>query len=85
MLAVAVCDERSSLFGAGNVGVLSRGGRLYRRDVPTAVENGINSGPDLCILSGIRRMGLLTTGISLFRWHSSTQSTTSPPPRHSGL
>jgi hypothetical protein len=36
--------------------------------------------------SGIRRMGLLTTGISLFRWHSPTQSPTSPRSRiHSAV
>jgi xanthine dehydrogenase YagR molybdenum-binding subunit len=29
---LATGDERSPLFGAGNAGVLARGGRLYRRD-----------------------------------------------------
>ncbi|GAC1340046.1 MAG: xanthine dehydrogenase family protein molybdopterin-binding subunit [Acetobacteraceae bacterium] len=29
---LAMTDERSPLFGAGNAGVIARGGRLYRRD-----------------------------------------------------
>ena len=36
---LAMGDERSSLFGAGNVGVLSRGGRLYRRDDESRSES----------------------------------------------
>ncbi|MFN5715378.1 MAG: hypothetical protein ACK463_12545, partial [Bradyrhizobium sp.] len=29
---LATSDERSPLFGAGNAGVVARGGRLHRRD-----------------------------------------------------
>ena len=32
LAALATGDERSPLFGAGNAGVIARGGRLYRRD-----------------------------------------------------
>jgi xanthine dehydrogenase YagR molybdenum-binding subunit len=32
LAALATGDERSALFGAGNAGVIARGGRLYRRD-----------------------------------------------------
>ena len=32
LAALAVGDERSPLFGAGNAGVIARGGRLHRRD-----------------------------------------------------
>ena len=39
---LAMGDERSSLFGAGNVGVLSRGGRLYRRDDESRSESYVN-------------------------------------------
>jgi xanthine dehydrogenase YagR molybdenum-binding subunit len=43
-------DERSSLFGAGNVGVLSRGGRLYRRD---ADESRSESYADILSRAGL--------------------------------
>jgi xanthine dehydrogenase YagR molybdenum-binding subunit len=36
---LAVRDERSPLFGAGNVGVLARGGRLIRRDDESRSES----------------------------------------------
>ena len=36
---LAMGDERSPLFGAGNVGVLARGGRIYRRDDETRSES----------------------------------------------
>jgi len=32
LAALATADERSPLFGAGNAGVIARGGRLHRRD-----------------------------------------------------
>jgi xanthine dehydrogenase YagR molybdenum-binding subunit len=32
LAALATSDERSPLFGAGNAGVIARGGRLHRRD-----------------------------------------------------
>src|SRR6516225_2701141 len=47
---LAMGDERSSLFGAGNVGVLSRGGRLYRRD---ADESRSESYADLLSRAGL--------------------------------
>src|SRR5258706_2543398 len=36
---LATGDERSSLFGAGNAGVVARGGRLFRRDDETRSES----------------------------------------------
>jgi xanthine dehydrogenase YagR molybdenum-binding subunit len=36
---LAMADERSPLFGANNAGVLSRGGRLYRRDDESRSES----------------------------------------------
>ena len=36
---LAMGDERSPLFGAGNAGVLARGGRLYRRDDESRSES----------------------------------------------
>ncbi|HKD26369.1 MAG TPA: xanthine dehydrogenase family protein molybdopterin-binding subunit [Xanthobacteraceae bacterium] len=36
---VATNDERSPLFGAGNAGVIARGGRLFRRDDPSRGES----------------------------------------------
>jgi xanthine dehydrogenase YagR molybdenum-binding subunit len=36
---LAAGDERSPLFGAGNAGVIARGGRLYRRDDETRSES----------------------------------------------
>jgi xanthine dehydrogenase YagR molybdenum-binding subunit len=36
---LAVNDERSPLFGAGNAGVIARGGRLLRRDDPSRSES----------------------------------------------
>ena len=47
---LAMGDERSSLFGAGNVGVLSRGGRLYRRD---ADESRSESYADILSRAGL--------------------------------
>jgi xanthine dehydrogenase YagR molybdenum-binding subunit len=38
LAALATGDERSPLFGAGNAGVIARGGRLYRRDDETRSE-----------------------------------------------
>jgi xanthine dehydrogenase YagR molybdenum-binding subunit len=38
LAALATDDERSPLFGAGNVGVIARGGRLFRGDNETASE-----------------------------------------------
>ncbi|WP_414831776.1 xanthine dehydrogenase family protein molybdopterin-binding subunit [Afifella sp. YEN Y35] len=39
LASLAVADERSPLFGAGNVGVVAREGRLTRRDDETATES----------------------------------------------
>jgi xanthine dehydrogenase YagR molybdenum-binding subunit len=36
---LATGDQRSPLFGAGNAGVIARGGRLYRRDEETQSES----------------------------------------------
>jgi xanthine dehydrogenase YagR molybdenum-binding subunit len=36
---LAMADERSPLFGAGNAGVLAQGGRLYRRDDESRSES----------------------------------------------
>jgi xanthine dehydrogenase YagR molybdenum-binding subunit len=36
---LATTDERSPLFGAGNAGVVARGGRLFRRDDETRSES----------------------------------------------
>ncbi len=36
---LATNDDRSPLFGAGNTGVIARGGRLYRRDDETRSES----------------------------------------------
>jgi xanthine dehydrogenase YagR molybdenum-binding subunit len=36
---LATSDERSPLFGAGNAGVIARGGRLFRRDDPSRSES----------------------------------------------
>jgi xanthine dehydrogenase YagR molybdenum-binding subunit len=36
---LAMGDERSPLFGAGNAGVLPQGGRLYRRDDDSRSES----------------------------------------------
>src|SRR5258708_21963230 len=36
---LATRDERSPLFGAGNAGVVARGGRLFRRDDETRSES----------------------------------------------
>src|SRR5438067_6741750 len=36
---LATSDERSLLFGAGNSGVVARGGRLFRRDDETRSES----------------------------------------------
>jgi xanthine dehydrogenase YagR molybdenum-binding subunit len=39
LAALATGDERSPLFGAGNAGVIARGGRLFRRDDETRSES----------------------------------------------
>jgi len=39
LAALATSDERSPLFGAGNAGVIARGGRLLRRDDETRGES----------------------------------------------
>jgi xanthine dehydrogenase YagR molybdenum-binding subunit len=36
---LATSDQRSPLFGAGNAGVIARGGRLFRRDDPSRSES----------------------------------------------
>jgi xanthine dehydrogenase YagR molybdenum-binding subunit len=36
---LATSDDRSPLFGAGNAGVIARGGRLFRRDDPSRSES----------------------------------------------
>ena len=36
---LATGDERSPLFGAGNAGVVARGGRLFRRDDESRSES----------------------------------------------
>ena len=36
---LATGDERSPLFGAGNAGVIARGGRLFRRDDESRSES----------------------------------------------
>ncbi len=36
---LATRDQRSPLFGAGNAGVIARGGRLFRRDDETRSES----------------------------------------------
>jgi xanthine dehydrogenase YagR molybdenum-binding subunit len=36
---LAMSDHRSPLFGAGNAGVIARGGRLFRRDDPSRSES----------------------------------------------
>src|SRR5205085_7617511 len=36
---LATADERSPLFGAGNAGVIARGGRLHRRDDESRSES----------------------------------------------
>lgn len=38
LAALATSDERSPLYGAGNTGVIARGGRLHRRDDETRSE-----------------------------------------------
>ena len=45
---LATSDQRSPLFGAGNAGVIARGGRLYRRDDATVSE----SYADILVRSG---------------------------------
>src|SRR6202453_4215937 len=39
---LATGDERSALFGAGNAGVIARGGRLFRRDDETRSDGFAN-------------------------------------------
>ena len=39
LAALATSDERSSLFGAGNAGVIARAGQLFRRDDETRSES----------------------------------------------
>jgi xanthine dehydrogenase YagR molybdenum-binding subunit len=39
LAALATGDDRSPLFGAGNAGVIARGGRLYRRDDESRSES----------------------------------------------
>ena len=39
LAGLATNDERSPLFGAGNTGVVARGGRLFRRDDETRSES----------------------------------------------
>ncbi len=39
LAALATGDERSALFGAGNAGVIARGGRLFRRDDESRSES----------------------------------------------
>jgi xanthine dehydrogenase YagR molybdenum-binding subunit len=46
---LAMSDERSPLFGAGNAGVLAHGGRLYRRDDESRSE----SYPDILARAGL--------------------------------
>jgi xanthine dehydrogenase YagR molybdenum-binding subunit len=49
---LATGDERSALFGAGNAGVLARGGRLYRRDD----ENRSESYSDILERAGLEQI-----------------------------
>src|SRR5215212_2705175 len=43
LIALATADERSALFGAGNVGMIARSGRLVRRDDEGRSESRRNS------------------------------------------
>lgn len=49
---LATTDERSLLFGAGNAGVIARGGRLHRRDDETRSE----SYPDILDRAGLKEI-----------------------------
>jgi xanthine dehydrogenase YagR molybdenum-binding subunit len=52
LAALATNDERSPLFGAGNAGVIARGGRLHRRDDESRSE----SYPDILSRAGLARI-----------------------------
>jgi len=52
-----------------SLGVATGGIQLSQQAVPTAVENGINSGPDLCILYGSHTPLDAATLAQLYRNH----------------
>jgi xanthine dehydrogenase YagR molybdenum-binding subunit len=52
LAALATSDEHSPLFGAGNAGVIGRGGRLFRRDDETRSE----SYADILIRAGLAQI-----------------------------
>ena len=55
---LAASDERSPLFGAGNAGVVARGGRLYRRDD----EGRSESYADILARAGLKEIAATGTG-----------------------
>jgi xanthine dehydrogenase YagR molybdenum-binding subunit len=58
LAALATNDQRSPLFGAGNAGVVARGGRLYRRDDDGRSE----SYADILARAGLKEIEAAGTG-----------------------
>ena len=60
LAALATGDEHSQLFGAGNAGVIARGGRLFRRDDETRSE----SYADILVRAGLAEIEGRGSGVA---------------------